>query len=298
RSQLLNNVAEQNLLISTAKAANVTDLFEYLVPRDYVSSEAAIRSFNAKLKGAGIRAWGLDGAREYFSDAGGPAALYAGADALIAFNSRAAANERFVGFQTDMEPQDGQGSFPPSFHNGLPDSGLSTTGGGAVYPTQAQDREMLMRDWIKIQSTVSQKLHAAGLRMGSAMPSWTSDYYGEEIKVTYNGTRQGVMKFMMGIIDDYIVMSYNTNPNNAANRVLAQATYADTIPLNSRPRVYGSLETNAGVGSGISYGDTAGKKSKTAVLTDMKTFESILKSHPSFCGLAIHDWDGWLYLPQ
>jgi hypothetical protein len=295
-SELLNNVSEQNLLISMSKAAKVTDIFEYLVARDFVNNEAALRSFNARLRSAGIRAWGLDGARAFFSDANGPAALYAVADALIAFNSRVAENERFVGFQTDMEPQDGQGPFPTSFHNGLPDSNLSTTGGGVVYSTQAQDREMLMRDWIKIQTTVGQKLHAAGLRMGSAMPSWTSNYYGEEVKVTYNGVRQGVMKFMMEFIDDYVVMSYNTNPTNAASRVAAQAAYANTLPFNSRPRVYGSVETNEGVGSGISYGDTAGKKSKAVVLADMQTIESILKPNPSFCGLAIHDWNGWLYL--
>ena len=296
-SEILNNPAEQDRLISTCKAANITDVFEYLVPRDYVRSEAGLKAFHAKLKSAGLRAWGLDGYRGYFNDAYGPADLYAGADALVAFNSRVAANERFVGFQTDLEPQDGQGSdLPASFHNGIPDSGLSKTGGGVVYPTEAEDREMLMRDWLQIQSVVKQKMRAAGLRMGSAMPSWTSDYYGEEIRVTYNGVRQGVMKFMMGIVDDYIVMSYNTNPNNAAGRVLAQATYADTIPLSIRPRVYGGVETNKGVGSGISYGDTAGKNTKTAVLADIRIIESILKKHPSFCGIDIHDWNGWLYL--
>ena len=294
-SDMLDDVEAQDRLISTSKASGVTDIFEYLVAKDYVGHENALRSFNAKLKNAGIHAWGLEGDRKYFNDAGGPAPLYAAADALVAFNSRVDFDERFVGFQTDMEPQDGQKgvNLPPSFHNGIADSALNRVAGGVKHITQAQDREMLMRDWLNIETIMAKKMHTAGLRLGAAMPSWTSNYYGAEVKVTYNGVRQGVMKFMMDLVDDYIVMSYNTDPEDAASRVLAQVTYADTLALSRRPRVYGALETNLGVGSEISYGDTEGKNSKTAVFADIKIIESILDSQPSFCGINIHDTDGW-----
>ncbi|MEO5969724.1 MAG: hypothetical protein ABIQ95_07325 [Bdellovibrionia bacterium] len=296
-SDIINSQSEQNLLISMSKAANITDVFQYLVKKDYTTNEAGLRRFNAKLKSAGIRSWGLEGWRGYFSDSDGPALFYAAADALIAFNSRVAADEKFFGFQTDLEPQDGQGpGSPSSFHNGIPDSKLNKTGGGVVYPSQAQDREMLMRDWVKIQETLGKKIHAAGLKMGGAMPSWTSDYFGEEVKVTYGGIRQNVMKFMMGFLDEYLIMSYKTIPTSVASRVLAQVTYADTLPLTKRPRVYASVETHAGIGSGTSYADTPGKNTKTAVLADMKIIYSTLKAHPSFCGTNIHDWVGWMKL--
>lgn len=291
---LLNNPAEQTSLVTLGTAVKVTDVFAYLGTGDYSGQEVGLRAFISKLKAAGIRVWGLEGYRGYFSDTYGPAELYATVDAMIAYNSRVSANEKFYGFQTDMEPQDGQGNeAPTSFHNGLADSALSTTAGGVWYSSQAQDREMLMRDWLQIHATIKGKLKTAGYKFSAAMPSWTDEYYGEEVKVTFNGIKQGVMKHQMGILDEYVVMSYNTNPTNAANRILGEATYADTLPLTSRPKVYGGLETNVGVGSGISYGDTAGKNTRTVVVQDMTTIGNTLKSHPSFCGMSIHDWDGW-----
>lgn len=290
---VLANATQQNSLATTGFTTGVTDVFLYLVASDYSAYYSQIRAFNALMNQYGIHVWGLEGYRGYFDDAYGPANLYAAVDNMIAFNRQVAANERFVGFQSDMEPQDGQGNFPASFHNGLTDAQLSTGGGGVWYATQARDREMLMEDWLTIHKTIHDKLAAAGLRMAAAMPSWTENYYGAPVMVTFNGVRNSVGKQMMNYVDEYIVMAYNTDPQNAANRVLTQAQYASTLPPCAAPRVSAAIETHKGPGSTVSYGDNAAKNSRHAVLADMAIIQSILGVNPAFSGVSIHDWEGW-----
>ena len=292
--------AAQDAMVSTVTAAGVTDLYLYMAPGDYSALEAQLRPFIARLSSVRISAWALDGSRSYFSDADGPTALYIGVQGMIDYNARVQPAERFVGFHADMEPQDGQGEPRSSFHNGLTDAQLSTTSGGVWQASQAQDRQALMQNWLDITSMLRSKVRTAGLRLGASMPSWTDNYYGAEVAVMWgaSGARQGVMKHMMGLLDDYVVMSYNTNPATAASRVIGEAQYASSLPASSRPRVYAALETVTGVGSTISYGDTAGKQSKAAVLTDIGAIMSSLSTHPAVCGVGIHAWHGWESLPD
>jgi hypothetical protein len=271
--------------ISTIKAAGVSDAYLYLRSADYASQDAHLEHALTELHNAGIKAWGLEGWRGYFADADGPSGLYAAADQLVAFNTRHATGAQFAGFVSDMEPQDGQGpTFPNHFHNGLADSQLSAA--------QAADREMLMEDWVRIQTTLDDKMHAAHLQYAATMPSWTDDYYGQPVNVTVNGVREGVMQAIMGHVDQYLAMTYNTDPTNAANRALGEVSYADTLGPN-HPLVFAAVETNSGVGRGVSYGDDAVKDTRAAVLADMQAIHDQLASHPSFGGVNIHDWTGW-----
>lgn len=290
---VLTNTTQQNSLASTAFTTGITDVFLYLTVSDYSTYYSQIRAFNALMNRYGIHVWGLEGYRGYFHDVYGPTNLYAAVDSMISFNGQVAANERFVGFQSDMEPQDGQGSFPTTFHNGLTDAQLSTSGGGVWYATQARDREMLMEDWLTIHKTIHDKLAVAGLRMAAAMPSWTENYYGAPVMATFNGVRNSVGKQMMNYVDEYIVMTYNTNPQNAASRAQAQAQYASTLPAGARPRVSAAVETHKGPGATVSYGDNSTKNSRQAVLADMAIIQSILGVNAAFSGVNIHDWEGW-----
>jgi hypothetical protein len=292
--ELLGNLEEQDQFIAASRCAQITDIFAYLRASDYLNHDASLRAFNVKLNAAGIQIWGLEGYRGYFSDAYGPAQLYAAIDSLIAFNTRVAPEERFSGFHADMEPQDGQeAEFRPSFHNDLPDTSLNATGGGVWYSSEVWDREMLMEDWLQIYTNIKGKTKAANIRFGAAMPSWTDDYYGTPVLATFAGKRQGITQHIMDIVDDYVVMSYNTNPKNAANRILNKLIYADSLPATTRPRVYGAMETHTGVGLGVSYGDTIGKNTKATVLSDIEKIDALLKPHPSYSGMALHDWSGW-----
>lgn len=294
-SGLIRDRAEQSHLLQEAARIGVTDLYLYIPTADYRTQRNGLQAFLRRAARHDVAVWGLDGCRCYFHDADGPQALYAMVDALISYNVRAAADARFAGFQTDNEPHD-QGGYPASFHNGLADSQLSTSGGGVWQKTEADDREMLLRDWLRIQKTVDARLRRAGLRSSAAMVSYTEDYYGEPLTVTFAGKTTTAGRHMMRYVDDYVIMTYNTDPANAAARAAAQAAYASKLP--SRPRIFASVETNTGVGDTISYGDTPGKQSKTVVLRDIAAIAQRLRRHAAFAGVGIHSWEGWKVLPD
>ena len=133
---------------------------------------------------------------------------------------------------------------------------------------------------------------------GAAMPFWLHSYEGEPITLPWpNGPqpRRCVMDLIMPLVDEYIVMSYNTNPENAASRIHEQARYASSLLQSGSivPRVLGSLETARDVGVNVSYGDTPDKQSKEAVLKDLNTIECSLEKYPAFSGMAIHHWAAW-----
>ncbi|KAK5006401.1 hypothetical protein LTR28_006545 [Elasticomyces elasticus] len=302
-ASILQSPTQINDLIAGATAANVTDLYFYMAPTSYATVTTQLQTFISQASRAQLRVWGLDGARTYFADAQGPKLFYDGINNLIAYNNVSSASQRFYGFQADIEPPDSHvdGQNLTAFHNSIPDSQLNTTAGSGVWqPTAAQDREMLMRNWLSIHETARNTLHAASLRFGAAMPFWTSTYYGEEVRVSYpNSTslRQCVMKYMMHYVDEYVVMSYNTDPVNAAGRVQAQAAYASTLPVGSIPNVFAAVEVTTGVGIYISYGDTPGKASKQVVVADMKNITATLVKYPAFAGVSIHMWQAWQALP-
>ena len=281
--------SEQDRLLAEAMALNLTDIYLALATQDYRDLKSKLAAFVTRMGNAGINVWGLDGSRGFFSDADGPAALYAHVDALIAYNDAMPETARFIGFQTDNEPQD-LPDFPPHFHSGLADSQLT--------PVQATEREALLLDWLAIQTRVYETLKSNGLRTGAAMVFFTENHYGEPLRVPHNGVRASIGHFMMGVTDDYVVMSYNTDPLNAAARVAAQAAFASQLPAEVRPRIISAMETNPGVGATISYGDTPGKQSRACVLTDMATISRQLEIYPAFAGVSLHAWRGWQALPQ
>lgn len=158
-----------------------------------------------------------------------------------------------------------------------------------------------MRNWLTIHQTASDLLHQETLQFSTAMPFWTETYNGSPVQVNFSSsadTCQSVMKYMMHLLDEYIVMSYNTDPANAANRVEAQATYASTLPAGKRPLVYAAMEVSPNVGETISYGDTSGKNSKSVVLRDRARIEEILGGHEAFAAVAIHYWTTWRDMPE
>lgn len=295
---VLGTPDEISALVVGAQIIGVSDVYLYMAPYWYHPNHTALQSLISSATAAGLHVWGLDGDRQYLDDSTGPTDFYAGINNLIAYNQSVPKHARFVGFQADIEPQDGDGHM--SFHNDVADSDLSTEPGyGKWQYTHAQDREMLMRSWIAVHQTARDLLHAQGLRFGAAMPFWTESYNGDEVQVRYPNDaaiRQSVMKLMMLLLDDYVVMSYNTNPLEAARRVATQAAYASTMPAELRPRVYASMEVAAGVGVNVSYGDTPGKISKAVVMQDMKAIIETLSQHSAFAGVALHHWSSWQVL--
>jgi len=283
-ANILNNATEFNIFVNEVLRSGCTYVYLYLTAGQINQYTAQLRRLIRLLHDNGVLAYSMEGWRGYFSDASGPNGLYAAVSGTVSYNAKVVAEERFVGFMSDMEPQDGQGDGLNLFHNGIRQSALSTA--------QLADRNRLMADWLAISKHMSDIAHQGGIRMAAAMPSWTDNYYGEPVLGTMpDGRRDDVTHFFMEMLDDYAVMSYNTNPSNIANRVLGKLQYANKLP--KPPRVFAGIETHTGVGSGISYGDTGTKNNKTAVVTDLNTLFGILDANPTFAGVNIHDWEGW-----
>jgi len=279
--------AETAKFVTQAKAAEITDVFLFLRAADYMGSEAQLKILLDALSQAGIRSWGMEGWRGYFSDVAGPTALYAAADALVTFNKRNMV--KFVGFHSDMEPQDGQSDGQDLFHNAIAQSALT--------PEQLADRDKLLTEWLTIHETLLAKMQAAGLQYGGAMPSWVDEYYGEPVTAIFKDIRQPLIQHLMPLVPQYVIMSYNTDPMNLINRIIGELQYAST--LGGSPRVMFGVETHAGVGLNVSYADTPPKDNKSAVLADLATVDAkLLATHPkAYLGWAIHDWEGWKLLP-
>ena len=281
--------AQRSNFIKTAVAAKITDVLLYLRANDYIAHEAKLQMLLSSLANAGIRAWGMEGWRGYFSDVEGPGGLFAAADAMVAFNTRHS-TIKFVGFHSDVEPQDGQDVGQALFHNEVVQSKLT--------PGQLADRDKLMGEWLAIHERLLAKMKAAGLQYGGAMPSWVDDYYGEPVQAVFRGERKPVLQHLMTVVPQYVIMSYNTNPSSLIKKIIGELDYAASF--SGQPRVIFGIDTHAGAGVNVSYADTPPKNSKAAVMRDLAVIGAKLSADfpGSYLGWAIHDWEGWRDLPD
>jgi hypothetical protein len=305
-NELLASTSLQTEMITKVKAAGITDVYLYVDTGIFadLTKSTNLKNFNTALKAKAIKVWGLDGCRCYFSDLEGPTALYKDIDALIAFNANVPAAARFVGFMADQEPQDHAAYPSASFHNELADSQLSTTVTGVWKATPAADREALMVDWVSFFQTAHTKLKAANLRTAGSMVFWVDSYAGEPVQVTYPNAqgvsvRKPVSQHLMRFIDDYVVMTYNVDPANAASRATSALAYASSLPVLSRPRVSASMETHTlGEPNRVSYADVPAKNFKSVVLQDRTIIRTTLSGYSAFGGVSLHDYSGWKVMPN
>jgi hypothetical protein len=287
-AKIVASAASVDGFISEILMIRARAVYLYLDAADYADPRlaAAVRRMNR----AGLRVWGLNGSRDSFADAAGPATLFAAADALAGFNRGHRGQAAFSGFVADLEPQDGQEtSAPAAFHNGLADSRLT--------PAQSADRLALMADWVALHQRLRRIMRRAGLPNAGAFPAWTLDYQGELVHVGMSGQRQGVTAALMKAVSVYIVMSYRTDPVRAI-ALLRGPLRAAAALASAAPVVVGALEIHAGGGPAVSYSDDPAKRAKSAVLEDVRTITLGVSPEPGFGGIDIHDWAGWHTLPR
>lgn len=279
---LLGNIDEENILLNECLNTGITDLYLYTPVAAWPSKTADYTAFINRANALDIRCWGLDGDTAWFTPNDGPPDLYT--SIINAFDNLPG----LYGFQIDMEPFS-----LTAFHAGTASSALSTTPGSGVWQdTAALDREMLMRDWITIHQQCRNLCNSYQRQLGSALPDSLNDYFGEPITCTFNGETKNVFEHLATRIDNIALMTYNTNPQN----VILRARYEmnESYEASGNPQVGYSIETHTGVGSGISYGDTAGKQTKAAALADMAIIKGQFEGNPSFVYENIHDWtNGW-----
>jgi hypothetical protein len=277
---------ERERFLDVVEATALTDVYLYLRTGDYAEHEAQLQSLLEALAQSDVRAWGMEGWRGYFSDIEGPAELYRAADALVAFNERS--DNRFAGFHSDLEPHDGQEDGEPLFHNGVSQQDLTQE--------QLAERDALMSEWLTMHEVLLEKMQAAGLQYGAALPSWVDDYYGASIRATFRGERRDLIDHLSRLVPKYVIMSYNTDPDRTYGRIEGEMAHAEA--LGRRQMVF-SVETHPGAGVNVSYADTPPKNRRAVVLADLAALEArALAGFPrAYLGWAIHDYEGWVRLP-
>jgi hypothetical protein len=266
-----------------AKGLGLTDAYLFIRAAEYSSQDDGLTTLLGAMRKIGVRAWGMEGWRGYFSDGVGPAELYAAVDALVGYNDRH--DLKFAGFHSDIEPHDGQDAGENRFINGIAESQLTQT--------QLSSRDEILTEWLGIHEALLAKTTAAGIEYGAAIASWVDDYYGEPLHATFRGVRKPLLEHLFAVVPQYVVMSYSTSPSKVVNVVQGELRSA-----SGARRVMFGLETHAGPGANISYADTPGKNKRSQVLSDLKTIEGHLAAYPSYLGWSIHDWEGWLQLPD
>lgn len=280
---LIKHAHEREMFLVEAESLGLTDVYLYLQADSYSLQEDELSVLIKSLDDAGMRAWGLEGWRGYFSDGEGPADLFSAIDALIGFNSRHAVG--FVGFHSNLEPQDGQGVGVDLFVNGIPESRLK--------PDELASRDRILSEWIDLHEQLLRRAAAGGVRYGASMPSWVDDYYGEPVNALHGGERRLVLSHILPLVSQYVIMSYNTDPSNVKSRIIGEMDYAEHY---NGSRIMFSLEVHPNVGENISYADTVSKSRRSAVISDLKIIESAFADRSSYLGWSIHDWEGWRML--
>ncbi|KAK5129730.1 hypothetical protein LTR08_002941 [Meristemomyces frigidus] len=267
--------------VAEARITNVTDLYVYVAPGWWADRSSEISNLTSTIHAAGIHVWALDGDANYVDEPAAEATFQQSLHRLVTFNERVRADARFYGYQADIEPW--SADHDDRFHRGIPESKLA--------PKQHHSRDTLLRKWVDGLSWASQLVRGHNMQFGAALPFWLHDYEGQPLTIpsTPSGGRECVMELLMPLLDEYVVMSYNTDPANAASRVVQQAIYASRQMRAGRkmPRVLGAVEVGKGVGRGVSYSDTLGKASKAVVLDDIGAIERILSGYEAFSGMAM-----------
>lgn len=83
---LLTDRSARRAFLSDAQALRLTDAYLFLRAVDYEKDAAVLNSLLGDMRRIGVRAWGMEGWRGYFSDVEGPSQLFAAADAMVRFN--------------------------------------------------------------------------------------------------------------------------------------------------------------------------------------------------------------------
>lgn len=284
---IVGNPASEETLVDACLDAGISDIYCATDAAFVAANQTAISDFIEDCTLNGIKVWGLDGDRRYFADADGSDDLLDNIQAVIDYNTAVVdAGKKFVGFHIDCDPTD-QGGYL-AFHNGIASSALSSTpGSGEWQDTEVLDREYLMRDWCDLHEDCSALCSTNGLKLASALPVWFDDYEGEPVICTFDGETQNVYLHLKDLCDHISLKSYNTDPRAVIDLVRYEI-------LNCGEATIGvSVETNAGVGDGISYADTAGKDDTTSVFLDLDTLHNRFYQHPGYSAFHINDWIGW-----
>jgi len=127
----------------------------------------------------------------------------------------------------------------------------------------------------------------------ATLPTWLGDYYDEALKCKFEGIDATVLDHMLELLDQVCLLTSRTQPNLIIDAV-------QSCLYNTKKCVWVAIKVRrepAGLPA-VSYGNHPTKGDKKSVLFDTSRLEEKLRTHESFAGVHIDDFDGWRSLPD
>lgn len=225
-AEILDDHQQRARLLDVLTAQGFDQAFLQLVdvagaerPVGLIEPDPRLRGLVAALKRWGIRAYALDGFKDYALPQHHRAVLGT-VDNVIRYNEESLPAERFAGIHHDIEPY------------------LLAGFNGA-------HREEILRGYLELVAESARRAGEAGLEYAVDIPFWydaPDEYSYEPVTVEFGGVRKAVSQHLIDLVDGVTLMDYRTVAFGADGTIRQAEGELEYAAARSKPVMIG-LET-------------------------------------------------------
>ncbi|MDF2961661.1 MAG: hypothetical protein K0S39_3396 [Paenibacillus sp.] len=169
------------------------------------------------------------------------------------YNSSVTANERFTGIQVDIEPY--------------------------LLREWYQDQDTTVTNWLDALTLFANETQDPSLLISSALPFWV-----DEIIVPATGGT--LIESVLQLMNEVTLLSYRDQAQAVVDITDTKLTLADDLGK----KIFVALETNpTSEGLYLTFYDDG----RTVMEEQIAEIDRLLSLHPSYAGIAVHDYTGW-----
>lgn len=169
------------------------------------------------------------------------------------YNSSVSVNERFTGIQVDIEPY--------------------------LLPEWYQDQDTTVTNWLDALTLFANEIQDLSLIISSALPFWV-----DEIIVPETGGT--LIESVLQLMNEVTLMSYRDQAQAVIDITESKLTLADALGK----KIFVAVETNpTSEGLYLTFYDDG----RAVMEEQIAEIDHLLSLHPSYAGIAVHDYTGW-----
>ncbi|MFE5320536.1 hypothetical protein ACFQ88_17650 [Paenibacillus sp. NPDC056579] len=169
------------------------------------------------------------------------------------YNNSVTVNEQFAGIQVDIEPY--------------------------LLPEWYQDQETAITNWLEALTLLAQGTQDTTLIISSALPFWVD-------QIIVPATQSTFIESVFQLMNNVTLMSYRDQAQTVVDISDNKLVLADSLGK----RVFVALETNpTSEGLYLTFYDDG----QAIMDNHMAEIDHLLSIHPSYAGIAVHDYNGW-----
>jgi hypothetical protein len=225
---ILASPEQQSELVAFCRRMMITHLFLQL-PNESANLGAAgeiqleegkWKPFLERLNSNGLRAYALDGSKNYALPEWRARVLLT-VDNVIRFNRSVEPQQRFQGIHCDIEPHLLEGFHGPQ-------------------------REKILRNYLRLLKDIAKKTRPSRLAFGADIPFWydvPDELSGRPFLLEFDGRRKLVSEHVIDLVDHVGVMDYRTSAYGA-DAILAHAQNELAYAAQKGKQVFVGLETS------------------------------------------------------